>query len=182
MPPATRSDLLALCRALPGTTEDVKWGNDLAFSIGGKMYAVFAADGDDATFSCKVDEHDFGSITEIDGVRPAPYAARYHWIAVDDPKALSGADAKSLIRRSHELVKEKLPRKARAQIDRSAPAGAAVTAVAAKEATPKKAAKASAAAKEKPAAAKERPALGRPASKEPATKKATAKKAAPKKW
>lgn len=126
MPPARRSDLLALCRSLPGTTEDIKWGNDLVFSVGKKMYAGFYAAGTDATFGCKVDEHDFASITEIEGIRPAPYAARYHWISVEDPKVLPAEEAKALIRRSYELVKGKLPAKTQRQID-------------AKKASPKKA-------------------------------------------
>ena len=28
------------CRALPHTTEDVKWGSNLVFCVGNKMYAV----------------------------------------------------------------------------------------------------------------------------------------------
>lgn len=28
------------CRSLPGVAEDVKWGNDLCFTIGGKMFCV----------------------------------------------------------------------------------------------------------------------------------------------
>jgi predicted DNA-binding protein (MmcQ/YjbR family) len=30
---------MELCRSLPGVTEDVKWENDLIFSVGGKMFA-----------------------------------------------------------------------------------------------------------------------------------------------
>ena len=29
------------CRALPGSIEDIKWGKDLIFSVGGKMFAGF---------------------------------------------------------------------------------------------------------------------------------------------
>ena len=29
-----------LCRALPHVTEDIKWDDDLVFSIGGKMFIV----------------------------------------------------------------------------------------------------------------------------------------------
>ena len=35
-----RHPLLAFCRNLPHATQDTKWGNDLCFSIGGKMFAV----------------------------------------------------------------------------------------------------------------------------------------------
>ena len=29
-----------ICKALPEVTEDVKWGHDLCFSVGGKMFAA----------------------------------------------------------------------------------------------------------------------------------------------
>lgn len=41
-PKSSDDPLLDLCRSLPGVTEDVKWDNDLVFSVGGKMFAVFA--------------------------------------------------------------------------------------------------------------------------------------------
>ena len=36
----TLDGLRQICRALPGTTEDVKWGQDLCFCVGGKMFAA----------------------------------------------------------------------------------------------------------------------------------------------
>ena len=30
----------AVCRAVPGATVDIKWGADLLFSVGEKMFAV----------------------------------------------------------------------------------------------------------------------------------------------
>ncbi|MFD2720902.1 MmcQ/YjbR family DNA-binding protein [Hymenobacter monticola] len=36
--------LQALCLRLPGTTEDLKWGVHLCFSVGGKMYRVTSPD------------------------------------------------------------------------------------------------------------------------------------------
>ena len=38
--PMTLDALRQICRALPGVTEDVKWGHDLCFCVGGKMFAV----------------------------------------------------------------------------------------------------------------------------------------------
>ena len=32
------------CLAFPGATEDVKWGSDLCFSVGAKMFAVTGVD------------------------------------------------------------------------------------------------------------------------------------------
>ncbi|MEP7309871.1 MAG: hypothetical protein ABJA98_30545 [Acidobacteriota bacterium] len=38
----TIDDIRTFCRGLAGTTQDVKWQSDLAFSVGGKMYLVKA--------------------------------------------------------------------------------------------------------------------------------------------
>jgi len=109
-----RDRLLTFCRALPHATEDVKWGADLCFSIGGKMFAVFGLEGG-ATFSCKATEEAFHALTagSDGGIIPAPYVARYFWIQVKDPKALTDARAESLIRESYELVLGGLPAKVR---------------------------------------------------------------------
>src|SRR5262245_2710024 len=74
-----KSPFAEYCRSLPHTTEDIKWENDLVFSIGGKMYAVFDIhDADHIGFKC--DDIDFERLTQIDGIIPAPYAARFGWV------------------------------------------------------------------------------------------------------
>lgn len=109
-----RDRLLTFCRSLPHATEDVKWGADLCFSIGAKMFAVFGLEGG-ATFSCKATEEAFHALTSSsDGaIVPAPYVARYFWILVKDPKALSDEQAEALLGESYELVHAALPAKVR---------------------------------------------------------------------
>src|SRR5438128_7295584 len=36
----TLETIRSICRALPDVTEDIKWGADLVFSVGGKMFCV----------------------------------------------------------------------------------------------------------------------------------------------
>ena len=36
----TIEGLRSICRSLPGITEDVKWGSDLCFLVGGKMFVA----------------------------------------------------------------------------------------------------------------------------------------------
>ncbi|CAN5906219.1 hypothetical protein BH11MYX4_BH11MYX4_32560 [soil metagenome] len=134
-----RSRLLALCRSLPGATEDVKWGNDLVFSVGGKMFAAFTNDGKDARFGCKVPAEDFVAITSVEGITPAKYAARFHWISVDDPNVLPDSAAVALLRGSYDLVKAGLSQKQQKQID-AAPAAPRKRAAAASKKPKKKAA------------------------------------------
>jgi predicted DNA-binding protein (MmcQ/YjbR family) len=70
--------------SLPHSTEEVLWGNDLVFKIGGKMYAVVVLDpAAPVKFSFKCTPEEFSELIEQDGIIPAPYSARYHWVAVE---------------------------------------------------------------------------------------------------
>jgi len=107
--------------ALPGATEDIKWGADLVYSIGAKMFCVFLLEGDrpgGRTKSCsfKVDDDRFLELTGVPGVMPAPYLARAKWVQVKPGHALGSAALNELIRRSHAIVLSKLPKKTQAEV------------------------------------------------------------------
>ena len=105
------------CLSMPHVTEEVLWQKDLVFKIGGKMFAVIGLDAGPASqFSFKCTPEEFAELTELEGIIPAPYAARYHWIAVQKPGALKQAEIKRLIKDSYEMVKGKLPKKTKAQL------------------------------------------------------------------
>jgi predicted DNA-binding protein (MmcQ/YjbR family) len=106
-------ELRKFCTSLPGVTEDIKWGSDLCFSVGGKMFVVTSADSNEAGVSFKCTPEKFAELTERDGVRPAQYVARYHWVTVERPGAIGAAELKELINTSYNLVREKLPKKLR---------------------------------------------------------------------
>ena len=115
-PQTQHSPLAAFCRTLPGTTEDVKWGDDLVFSVGGKMYAAFdIEDAHEIGFKCT--EDDFDRLTELDGIIPAPYAARFLWVKVQHRRALPAAELKRLIRCSYQLVWDKRPKRIRQEVE-----------------------------------------------------------------
>ena len=100
--------------SLPHATEDVKWGNDLTFCIGEKMFAVTGLDmGENVSVTVKTTPEKFAELTELDGIRPAHYVARYHWVTIEDSKAVSDKELKTLIKDSYKLVHEKLPKKLR---------------------------------------------------------------------
>lgn len=68
-----------ICRSLPGITEDIKWGCDLAFSVGGKMFCVVNTESPhQMSFKCTAD--DFAELVEREGLIPAPYLARAMWV------------------------------------------------------------------------------------------------------
>jgi hypothetical protein len=64
----SKDTLVVFCRSLPGATEDVKWGKDLIFSVGGKMFAGFLLAGGDP-IGFKVDPLVFASLV-AQGCRP----------------------------------------------------------------------------------------------------------------
>ncbi|MEO5859351.1 MAG: MmcQ/YjbR family DNA-binding protein [Pyrinomonadaceae bacterium] len=105
------------CLSFPHATEDVKWGNDLCFCVGGKMFCVTGLDGS-GHMSFKTTPAKFAELTERDGIIPAPYVARYHWIAMKRTDAIDRAELKELIANSYQLVFEKLPKKVRTLLEK----------------------------------------------------------------
>lgn len=110
----------ALCRSLPGATEDVKWEAHLVFSVGGKMFAATDVGDDAAGISFKVDDDRFLELTDRPGIIPAPYLARARWVKIDKLKAVKDAEAAALLRRSYELVFGRLTRKLQREITEAA--------------------------------------------------------------
>jgi predicted DNA-binding protein (MmcQ/YjbR family) len=102
------------CLSLPHVTERVQWGNDLLFCIGEK---IFAAAGLDAKYptklSFKCTPEKFAELVEQEGIIPAPYVARYHWVALEDLNGLSQRELKELLKTAYQLVHDKLPKKVR---------------------------------------------------------------------
>ncbi|HKV12830.1 MAG TPA: MmcQ/YjbR family DNA-binding protein [Thermoanaerobaculia bacterium] len=115
MPKPTSHPVLDFCRNLPGVTEDVKWGNDLVFSVGGKMFAAFGLP-DYEPFSFKVHPAVFGTLTQQEGIRPAPYLAQHSWVSVASLSVLSTEEITALIQESYALVAQKLPKKIREKL------------------------------------------------------------------
>ena len=106
------------CLALPHVTEDVQWGSDLLFRIGNKMFAVVALDaaaGHCMSFKCTPEV--FAELTEREGIVPAPYVARYHWVALERFNVLPERELKPLLTNAYQLIRDKLPRKVKAGLD-----------------------------------------------------------------
>ena len=100
-------------------TEVVLWGNDLVFKISGKMFAVIGLDSaSDHCLSLKCTPEKFAELIEQDGINPAPYVARYHWVALERFDALSEKELRALLRNAYDLVFEKLPKKAKAELEK----------------------------------------------------------------
>ena len=109
-------DIQAICKALPAVTEDIKWGNDLVFSIGGKMFCVAGLNQSPTTASFKVTDEEFDEMCDREGFKPAPYVAKYKWVWIDDITKMNKADWKKYLKQSYNLVKNKLPAKTKKQL------------------------------------------------------------------
>lgn len=109
------TELDKLCRKLKGTTTDVKWGNDLCYCVGGKMYCVITLEGSPKV-CVKVLPEEFTELTERKNIIPAPYVAKYHWVMVENFAALKPDEWKKYVQQSYQLVFDKLPKKVRESI------------------------------------------------------------------
>ncbi|CAN5425367.1 MmcQ/YjbR family DNA-binding protein [soil metagenome] len=106
--------LRKFCLSLPHATEDVKWGSDLCFCIGEKMFAVTGLEmSENNSISFKCTPEKFAELIEKDGILPAAYVARYYWVALQNPDAIAERELKELISKSYQMVFEKLPTKVR---------------------------------------------------------------------
>ena len=107
----------SFCLSLPHTDEKVQWGNDLLFRIGGKMFAVAALEpshGVALSFKCTPEK--FAELVEQEGIIPAPYMARHHWVGLETFDALPDRELKPLLANSYQMTLEKLPKKLQATL------------------------------------------------------------------
>ena len=83
---------------LPHVVETMQWGANLVFwvgdkAIGGKMFALINLDNDGkAVLSFPAGPERFAELLETEGVIPAPYLARAHWVAIRDWRVLRNSE------------------------------------------------------------------------------------------
>jgi predicted DNA-binding protein (MmcQ/YjbR family) len=111
--PAYLDWIRAFCLSLPHATEDVQWEHDLLFRIAGKMFCIAnlepAASPTKICFKCTPEK--FAELVEVEGIIPAPYMARNHWVAMIEIDALRQPEIRELIQASYQMILEKLPKK-----------------------------------------------------------------------
>jgi predicted DNA-binding protein (MmcQ/YjbR family) len=108
-------ELRSFCLDLPAVTEDIKWGNNLVFSVAGKMFCLADLDSP-LRVSFKVTEEEFAELTALNDIIQAPYFARMKWVSVINEERLTKQEWEHYVRQSYELVKLKLPKKIRENI------------------------------------------------------------------
>lgn len=103
-------NIRSICKKLPAVTEGIKWGNDLCFMIGEKMFCVAVLEGP-LKVSFKVTDAEFDEISNLPGIIPAPYVARHKWVLVENIKVFDKTKWEYYINQSYQLVKSKLTKK-----------------------------------------------------------------------
>lgn len=108
--------LRELCLSLPGTSEGIKYGDQLCFMVMGKVFCSSNLKNlDKANF--KVDDEEFEEICEREGIAPAPYGgAKFKWVQVGDFDCLSDGEWNAYIQKAYALVRAKLPKKVQAEL------------------------------------------------------------------
>src|SRR4051812_48831798 len=104
------------CLSFPGATEDIKWGADLCFSVGSKMFCVTGADSAASGVSLKCTPEKFDELIEREGIDPAAYVGRYKWIRIANLDVVTPQELKELIAQSYRQVFDKLPPKVKKAI------------------------------------------------------------------
>lgn len=102
-------EIRAYCLSFPDATENLQWGDDLCFKIGGKIFATLALTAVPQKFCFKCTPQKFSELTELPDIRPAPYVGRYSWVILDRLDAVCRPELEELIRQSYEMVAAKAP-------------------------------------------------------------------------
>jgi predicted DNA-binding protein (MmcQ/YjbR family) len=95
--------------AFPRATENLQWGDDLCFKIGGKIFAIVGLDNPRLCFKCAPEV--FAELIEREDIHPAPYVGRYKWVMLDQLGAVGWPELRDLMQQSYEMVAAKAPKK-----------------------------------------------------------------------
>ena len=115
----TTDSVREFCISLPHTTETIQWGNHLVLKVSGKIFAIVSLEPSAVWISFKSTPEEFAELTERPSIIPAPYLARNHWVGLESRDALTHSELRDCLRRSYELVFEKLPKKERERLART---------------------------------------------------------------
>ncbi|MEO6171778.1 MAG: MmcQ/YjbR family DNA-binding protein [Arenimonas sp.] len=80
-----------ICSRLPGVTSHLYGhpSNILVYFIGDKKFAYFkTSEPEKWRFSIRVTPDRFLELTDVPGIKPARYFARFHWVSIVNPNSL----------------------------------------------------------------------------------------------
>lgn len=106
----TRAYLLSL----PFVEETLQWDNLVYWVLdkaaGGRMFAMLPPDMNRPhVVGFAAQPESYNDLLEMEGVRPAPYLARAHWVIVERWDVFAERDLHEHLRAAYERVEAKLP-------------------------------------------------------------------------
>jgi len=117
--------LRAFLLSLPDVVETLQWGENLVFwtgdkAIGGKMFALInldenhhqqsATNKQQLLLSYSAGPIRYSELLEIEGIVPAPYMARIHWVAIERWDIFTIAEWHRELSAAYTLTLAKLPK------------------------------------------------------------------------
>jgi predicted DNA-binding protein (MmcQ/YjbR family) len=111
----TLEDLRNICMALPYATEDIKYGSDLCFSVGSKIFLGTRIEGPFRT-GIKCYGSDYDELIEREGIVPMPRLSITGWIRIENSEALTIQEWALYIKKSYHLVFATLPGKVKKEL------------------------------------------------------------------
>ena len=96
------------CLSFPHATENLQWGDDLCFKVGGKIFATLSLSSVPQKICFKCSPESFAELCEREDIHPAPYVGRYKWVMLDSPDALAEHELRTSIQQSYEMVASKV--------------------------------------------------------------------------
>jgi predicted DNA-binding protein (MmcQ/YjbR family) len=121
----TAERLRAYILTLPHAVETMQWGANLVFwtgdkAIGGKMFALINLEDPGherrrvvhhALMMYSAGKDRYSELLEIEGIIPAPYMARIHWVAVERWDVFTPTEWQRELRAAYDITLSKLPKK-----------------------------------------------------------------------
>jgi predicted DNA-binding protein (MmcQ/YjbR family) len=95
------------CLDFPHATENLQWGDDLCFKVGGKIFAALWLGSVPQRLTFKCAPETFVELVEQEGIGPAPYVGRYKWVSLERLDVLPWSELKDLLQQSYEMVASK---------------------------------------------------------------------------
>jgi predicted DNA-binding protein (MmcQ/YjbR family) len=119
----THGKFNAFCRALPATRYVVQWGGSHVWKVDGKVFAIGGETDDQPSFTFKVSGIAYEMLSELPGLRPAPYLASrgMTWIQHFAKPGLSDAALRDYLRQSYVIVSQGLSKKRRIELGLATP-------------------------------------------------------------
>jgi predicted DNA-binding protein (MmcQ/YjbR family) len=115
----TRGDFDRFCANLPFAANVVQWGGASVWKIGGKVFAIGGwSDSPEFAITFKCSKLSFAILSDLSGLRPAPYLASrgLSWMQRTDDSSLSDAELEEYLRQSYAIVATTLPKKTQSKL------------------------------------------------------------------